>query len=306
MQSTHPLSDLDKEEVRKGLMSSFEVDLIKGHEDPKTLLFCNAKVDEEVKIANLDQIQAVIAGLNETILTQSRDAYVAEVGNKIKNSVEWDTLLVQAVRSVEDADVIINMLAKRLREWFEWNNPEVSRSIDSHEDFANKLVQNDYVTESIIGKEISDEDFEPIHHLAQQIVSLTEFKKKTTVYIEKSMNSNLPNFSFLAGALVGSKLLASCGSLHKLARVPSSTMQLLGAEKALFRHLKTGARPPKFGILFQHPMLNKVPMKARGAMARGIASVLTIALKRDYFSPAESKSDISLAKELQKRLEARL
>lgn len=304
VQTSHPLTDLDKEEIRKGLMSVHEVDLIKQHADPKTLLFCNAKIDDQVKLAGLDQIQAVITKLNPEVIAQSRDAYVSEVANQIKNSVEWDTLLVQAVRSVEDVDVIINMLAKRLREWFEWNNPEVSRAIDSHEDFANKLVQNDYVKDSIMGKEITDEDFQPIHHLAQQIVSLTEFKKKTTVYIEKMMNNNLPNFSYLAGALVGSKLLASCGSLNKLARVPSSTMQLLGAEKALFRHLKTGARPPKFGILFQHPLLNKVPMKARGSMARGIASALTIALKKDYFSP--DKSDISLAKLLEKKLEARL
>ena len=111
------------------------------------------------------------------------------------------------------------------------------------------------------------------------------------------MKKLLPNFSKLAGTLIGAKILSISGSLDRLVKLPASTIQILGAEKALFQHLKTGSKPPKYGLLYQHPMVKKAKPDHKGKVARILAAKLSLALKVDYFT----KRDIS--EELEKGLD---
>jgi nucleolar protein 56 len=97
------------------------------------------------------------------------------------------------------------------------------------------------------------------------------------------METVAPNVKELLTASVGARIIAKAGSLARLATLPASTIQVLGAEKALFRALKTGARPPKHGILFQHPLIHSAPKWQRGKIARAIASKVAIAARIDYY-----------------------
>lgn len=229
-----------------------------------------------------DDVPAPVLGmlLSQVEHAGNYDAYITLVKQEITQSIHWDTLLCQAIRSAEEIDTIINMLAKRLREWYEWSNPEFSRSIPSHEKFA-ELIITQGPNASEMGVPFDDEAKGAMLDLATQVVNLAQLRDRTQAYIQSEMTKHLPNTTMIAGALVGAKLLSLAGSVNRLVRMTASTLQVLGAEKALFRHLKTGARPPKHGIIFQHPLISK--SKDKGKTARLIANALAISIKSDYF-----------------------
>jgi nucleolar protein 56 len=104
-----------------------------------------------------------------------------------------------------------------------------------------------------------------------------------TDHIEVAMETVAPNVKELLTAAVGARIISKAGSLARLATLPASTIQILGAEKALFRALKTGARPPKHGLLFQHPLIHSAPKWQRGKIARAVASKVAIAARIDYY-----------------------
>jgi nucleolar protein 56 len=122
-----------------------------------------------------------------------------------------------------------------------------------------------------------------------------------TDHIEKEMEAVAPNIKRLLTSSVGARVIAKAGSLSRLAALPASTIQVLGAEKALFRALKTGTRPPKHGILFQHPLVHSAPIWQRGKIARAIASKVAIAARIDFYRHSGT-ADSSIADRLDKRI----
>jgi nucleolar protein 56 len=134
-----------------------------------------------------------------------------------------------------------------------------------------------------MGLDLSEEDGEMLKLYAEEIKNLYKLKEKTEKYIEVVMKEVAPNFSELAGPLLAARLISLVGGLDKLAKKPSSTIQLLGSEKALFRYLSGKGRSPKHGILFQSPYIQKAPMSKRGKIARILSSKLNIAVKMDYY-----------------------
>jgi nucleolar protein 56 len=116
------------------------------------------------------------------------------------------------------------------------------------------------------------------------------------------MKEEAPNVNAVCGSVIGARLIASAGGLRRLAEFPSSTVQILGAEKALFAHLKKGVKPPKYGVLFQHPAVHSAPFDKRGKIARKIASKTSSAAKIDYFK-GEFAGE-RLAKELEEELKS--
>ena len=119
--------------------------------------------------------------------------------------------------------------------------------------------------------------------LAQELLIMTKTKDKVTKYVNSMMVKTAPNLSTLVGSTIGARLIAQAGSLFKLAKLSSSGIQILGAEKALFRSMKTGSRPPKHGILFQHKYIHSAPKRLRGKIARTFSSKIAIAVRIDYF-----------------------
>lgn len=219
-----------------------------------------------------------------------------------------DSLVVQAVEALDDLDKTLNLFAGRMREWYGLHFPELNRLINNHEIYA-KLVYNlgkrenfseenlskyDFprrkvsrvvkAAQTSMGAELYDGDIEQIQTLCAQYLNLYEARKKIERYLEDMMEEEAPNVSALTGPILGARLIALAGGLENLAKMPSSTIQVLGAEKALFRSLTTGARPPKHGVLFQHALVHGAKRSLRGKISRALAGKIAIAARTDVFS----------------------
>ena len=215
----------------------------------------------------------------------------------MKKATGKDHLTVQAISSIEELDKVINMLVKRLREWYELYNPEFSRSVYDNEKFAELVASGKTErAKDTMGVDFGEGEIEPMIKLAKEIESLYGLRASDEKYLESVMKEICPNMLALTGPLIGGKLLQHAGSLERLMKMPASTIQLLGAEKALFRHIRTGARPPKQGLLIQHPFVAEA--KSKGKAARLLADKISMAVKIDYFK------GVFIGDELKKYLEA--
>jgi nucleolar protein 56 len=225
-------------------------------------------------------------------LEKFKSATLLYTKRKIAESLRPEYLIIQAINNVDEIDKVGNNLGKRLREWYELYNPEFSKSVESHEKFAEiiqksgkvELLKEVGITEDeSMGADISKKNLEPVFKLAKEISNLFELRANQVEYIENAMKEQMPNVNAICGSMIGAKLLAVAGSLEKLALFPASTIQLLGAEKALFRHMKTGAKPPKFGIIINHPIVMRTKQSDKGKSARMLADKISIAAKIDFF-----------------------
>ena len=241
---------------------------------------------------NFKQLYAGVCTALNPFLSNIRKNNLLQTKRAIKNSVTQDNTLVQAAQSISEITKSINLLVKRLREWYGFALPEFVDKTESPEALVNALATMERSAllkkinlkeEESMGAVLKDTDLQPIKELARQLNGLLELKKKQEAYLEKTMASHCPNVHVVAGTAIGAKLLAKAGSLKRLSILPASTVQILGAEKALFRHLRTGARPPKYGLIFEHDLVGKLDKKNRGKMARCLADKISIAAKVDYF-----------------------
>jgi nucleolar protein 56 len=147
---------------------------------------------------------------------------------------------------------------------------------------------------------MAEQDLTEIQALSKNVLGFYELRKNMESYVDTTMAEVAPNTRAVAGALIGARLIAIVGSLQNLAMKPASTIQVLGAEKALFRSLKTGARPPKHGLIFQHALLHDAKRWQRGKIARVLAGKLAIAARIDAFG-GKYVGD-SLKADIEKRL----
>jgi nucleolar protein 56 len=242
-------------------------------------------------------------------LLKFREANLIITKRKVAESLRPDHLIIQAVNNIDEIDKVGNTLARRLREWYELYNPEFSKSIESHEKFAELIVKKskDELLKEIgvsasesMGAEVKGEDLDAIMELAKGLDALYQMRERQVKYVEASMKKHLPNVNAIAGAMIGAKMLAFARSLKRMVLFPASTIQLLGAEKALFRHIKTGAKSPKYGVIVNHPLVARLKPKDKGRAARVLADKISIAAKIDYFK-GDFKGD-SLLKEVKEKL----
>ena len=209
---------------------------------------------------------------------------LAAAKKDIRDSVKEDLLIMQAVSHIGEIEKAVNTFTKRLREWYAWYNPEMENYLKDQEKFVELVIlgKEKKVNDSM-GSEFSKEDLEPIISIGKEIKSLSGLRVRQEKYLEKLMNKVIPNVLAITGALIGAKLLEQAGGLKNLMLFPASTIQLLGAEKALFRHMKSNSKAPKYGFLFQHPLISKNPKERHGKIARALADKISIAVKIDYF-----------------------
>lgn len=221
-----------------------------------------------------------------------REDAIKETEQKIRKAANEDVLIVNAIDSIEETGRISNTLAKRVREWYELYCPEFSRSIESHEKFIELILKKSrkelmkeigLEEKETLGGELRKEDLDAIMELAKKVQELYILREYEEKYLEKMMKKHCPNVTALTGYLVGAKLLAHAGTLKRLSEMPASTIQVLGAEKALFRHKRSGAKSPKHGLIFQHPFFSRSKMKNHGKIARILSDKISIAAKVDYF-----------------------
>ena len=221
-----------------------------------------------------------------------------------------DRILMQAIGMLDETDRVINVFVERLREWYGMYFPEAERQLTNHELFAKTVCMGERsnIEDKAIkdfakdtqGMEFSDDDIEEMSCFAKEIVNLFERRKSLEKYITKSAKSVIPNMAAVAGPLLAARLLSLAGGLRKASRMASSSIQLLGAEKALFRHLKGGGKAPKYGILFSHPYVQQAQKEKKGKIARLVAAKLSIAAKTDFFSKDDHGKE--LADKLEKQV----
>ncbi len=208
----------------------------------------------------------------------------------IKKSVTDDWLILQAIANITEIDKVSNTLSKRLREWYALYYPELSTEIFDHEKFTEMVLTRtkEELMREAKRTETMGADLVKIHReemllLARQVQGLFDLRTKHEEYLKKVMHHHCPNLLELAGTTLGAKLIELSRGLKHLALLPASTIQLLGAEKALFRHLKTGSKSPKYGVLYQHPLIQKAKKEDRGKAARNLADKLSLCARLDYF-----------------------
>jgi len=230
---------------------------------------------------------------------------------KIRKAVGRDSLIMQAIGATDELDKSLNIFIERLREWYGLHFPEMDRIITNHETFA-KIIENfgnrkniEYedlkkLKENSMGIELQEEDVNTIQEMAKQITQLYSLREKTAKYIDKTLKNVAPNLRELAGPMLAAKLIAKAGGLEKLAKSPSSTIQLLGSEKALFRFLHGKGKSPKYGIIFSHPLIQNAAPEKKGKVARILAAKLSLAAKVDFYSH-EDRSE-KMKKELNEKI----
>jgi nucleolar protein 56 len=238
-------------------------------------------------------------------------------------STHPDLQIMQGIGALDEVDKSLNLANARTREWFGLHFPELNGLISDPTTFtkiaARGQERSSLQEESLSGLNFSEkkvdailtaaddskggklrpQDLRIISSLAENTVGLAALRDKLSEYVKREMTRTAPNISSVAGETIGARLIAKAGGLAKLARLPSSTIQVLGAEKALFRALKSGGRPPKHGILFQHDDVHGSPLWQRGKIARSLANKIALAARVDYYRG--TKAD-GLAEALEKRL----
>ena len=255
-----------------------------------------------------------------------RQKSIAEAEAAIREaSSRPDLHLVQAIQALDDTDKYLNITATRASEWYGLHFPELTQMVQDNvalcrmisevggrESFTGEKMAGRGFTDKKVqaimeardrskGGTISEGDLGRVKLLASLAVQLGSMRDSLNGYVESQMKKVAPNVAGVAGATIGARLMAKAGGLDRLAVLPASTIQILGAEKALFRSLRTGARPPKHGILFQHQAVHTAPKWQRGKIARTLANKIAIAARVDYYRGAE---DPSIKAGLDRRLES--
>lgn len=215
-----------------------------------------------------------------------------------------DTMIIQAIALLDDLDRELNIHAMRVKEWYGWHFPEMSRIVNDNLAYA-KVIQvmgmrsnaansdlSEILPEAIeravksaaeisMGTEITEEDMDNIQALAEQVVSFTTNRSQLNQYLASRMQAVAPNLTALVGELVGARLISHAGSLMNLAKRPASTIQVLGAEKALFRALKTKHDTPKYGLIYHASLIGQASGKNKGKIARVLSAKTALGLRVD-------------------------
>merc|ERR1711879_1091752 len=238
-----------------------------------------------------------------------------------------DTMIIQAVGLLDDLDKELNNFAMRLREWYGWHFPEMGKIVTENlayakvvklmgfktkakdTDFSAVAVPDEIATEvraaaeTSMGTEITEEDISNILTLCDRVVELTEYRASLAEYLKLRMSAITPNLTYMVGELVGARLISQAGSLMGLAKHPSSTVQILGAEKALFRALKTKKSTPKYGLIYHASLVGQSASTLKGKISRVLAAKLSLCCRVDALG---DQTEPTLGKEFKEYVEKRL
>jgi len=222
-------------------------------------------------------------------------------------SSKEDLHLVNAISALDELDRFLNITTERTMEWYSLHFPELQDILKDNLALAKLIIEigkrgtfdkeslekqgfSDKKAEAILlaaekskGGTISERDMHRIVGLAELAIKTANEREKLAEAVDSTMNKIAPNITMTAGATIGARLIARAGGLERMARLPASTIQVLGAEKALFRAIRTGSRPPKHGILFQHEAVHMAPKWQRGKIARTLANKIAIAARIDFY-----------------------
>jgi len=255
------------------------------------------------------QIDCLVSGLRSEDLSAMQLGLAHSLSRyKLKFSPDKvDTMIVQAISLLDDLDKELNTYSMRVREWYGWHFPEIGKIVTDNMAYARVIKKmgmrtnaadcdlDDVLEEEIaldvkeaaeisMGTEISETDIMHIQSLADQVISINEYRDQLFTYLKNRMDAIAPNLTVMVGELVGARLIAHSGSLLNLAKHPASTVQILGAEKALFRALKTKHDTPKYGLLYHASVVGQAQPKNKGKMSRVLAAKAVLMARFDAFA----------------------
>jgi nucleolar protein 58 len=235
--------------------------------------------------------------------------------HKLKFSADKvDSMIIQAIKLLDDLDKELNVYAMRTKEWYGWHFPEMAKILNDNLAYARVILAvgmrtniadcdlSEILPEEIeasmkaaaeisMGTEITEEDLENIKLLADQVIVYSNYRTQLSSYLESRMRAIAPNLTALVGYLVGARLIAHAGSLISLAKAPGSTVQILGAEKALFRALKTKHDTPKYGLIYHSSLIGQATGRNKGKIARMLSAKAALGLRVDALGDAEDDDD---------------
>jgi nucleolar protein 56 len=242
-----------------------------------------------------------------------------------RESGRRDLLLSQAILTVDDLDKTFNLFSNRTKEWYGLYFPELGSLVEGNEVYMKligslkekecfteeRLVEEGLTSEraeaiadtaeTSMGAEIGGEDLIEIQQLTTILLQLFQMRNGLDEYVDKVMTEIAPNIRGLVGSTLGARLIAFVGGLENLAKKSASKIQVLGAEKALFRSFRTGTNPPKHGLIFQHKAVHQAPRWQRGKIARVLAGKLAIAARLDVYRGVYQGNE--LVEDFEKRVE---
>lgn len=224
-------------------------------------------------------------------------------------AAERDKLVIQAIGVLNELDKFINILSGLIREWYSTHFPELDRLVPEHQTYLKLVLElgsrekfsqaavkgavelpDENATriadavESSLGVQFDELDIRVLQDCAREVFTLYKLREQVAEHIDGLMAQVAPNLRAVVGGSIGARLISLAGGLKELARQPSSTLQVLGAEKALFRSLKGRGKPPKHGVIYQYPEVRGAPWKQRGKISRALAGKLSIAARVDAMS----------------------
>ncbi|XP_071370695.1 nucleolar protein 58 isoform X4 [Centroberyx affinis] len=237
-----------------------------------------------------------------------------------------DTMIVQAISLLDDLDKELNNYIMRCREWYGWHFPELGKIVTDNLAYCKSVRKigdrtnvsstdlSDILPEEVeaevklaaeisMGTEVSEQDIGNIMHLCDQVIEITEYRSQLYDYLKNRMTAIAPNLTVMVGELVGARLISHAGSLLNLAKHPASTVQILGAEKALFRALKTRKDTPKYGLIYHASLVGQTTAKNKGKISRMLAAKAALAIRYDALG---EDTNAEMGIENRAKLEARL
>lgn len=224
--------------------------------------------------------------MHETAMALARSRITAILSSR-------DADIVQSIRALDTVIAAFNEMSERIVEWFGIHHPEIKLK-------PQEII--DRVTTSQAGEaaSLSGEDSEALRSYAICARTLHEERKRLETYITACMEDVAPNLSGVLGPMLGARLIAKAGGLDRLARMPGSAIQVMGAREALFKHIREGTPSPKHGFIFRHPLVSGSPKRLRGRISRMLAGKAAIAARVDYYSGERT----GLEEEVKKRATA--
>lgn len=234
-----------------------------------------------------------------------REEFLEKARAGVKEAyLEKDRPLMQCVNAIDEIDKTSNLLFERVQEWYGIYFPELRvREPEKYCELVMKIDRKNIRIDEIslvvgeekardiqekaqrsMGADPSEKDLNEVRELAKEVLNLRMLSNSIEKYETELAKELCPNLTYLIDATLAAKLIAHAGGLKRLANMPASTIQVLGAEKALFKHLRQHTKSPKHGILFQHPWVNSAPKKERGKIARLLSTKIAIALKADFYT----------------------
>lgn len=303
--------------LAKAIKENLSIPCVFGDETLPTFRALKENIDALLEDVSAEQMKQTALGLAHNL-----NRY------KLKFSPDKvDMMVVQAVSLLEDLDKEINKYAMRAREWYGWHFPELGKVVNDNVAYCRIVLAmktrfnardtdfSDFLEEEMeqkvkdaamvsMGTEIAEEDIENISRLCKEVVAASKYREQLSAYLSSRMQTIAPNLTTMVGEQIGARLIQKAGSLLTLAKYPSSTVQILGAEKALFRALKQRQATPKYGILYNASVVAKAAPAQKGTMSRVLAAKASLSARIDSFGEGDNTPALEYRSKVEGRLKA--